>query len=111
MRKPGRRAFTREVGQVGLYWTVEVEPELETSQHVPPQAATRFSLRLQTAAANFVRPASSPLVGALSPMPRQDSPHADVDQQTNEKKRKEKNESPLPDEKGQRQVTQVTHGI
>jgi hypothetical protein len=44
-------------------------------------------------------------------MRRQDGPHADVDQQTNEKKRKEKNESPWPDEKGQRQVSQVTHGI
>ncbi|MGA2441561.1 MAG: hypothetical protein ABSH08_11420 [Tepidisphaeraceae bacterium] len=29
----------------------------ETPQHLPPQAATRFSLLFQTAAANVVRPA------------------------------------------------------
>jgi len=33
-------------------WTVEVERELETPQHLPPKAATGLSFRLQKAVAN-----------------------------------------------------------
>jgi len=51
--------FHGEVEQGGLRRTVELERELETPQHRPPMAATRFSLRWQTAAANVAGPASS----------------------------------------------------
>jgi len=44
-------------------------------------------------------------------MGRQHSPHADVDQQARDQEGQKKNESVLPDEKSQREVSQVTHGI
>jgi len=50
----------RRSGKWGCIATVEVERELETPQHLPPQAATGFSLRSQKAVANVNRRASGP---------------------------------------------------
>jgi hypothetical protein len=42
-------------------------------------------------------------------MGREGGVYADVNQQARDQKGQEKNESLLPDEEGQRQITQVTH--
>jgi hypothetical protein len=42
-------------------------------------------------------------------MGRQRGAHGEVNQQAGDQKGQKKDESVLPDEKGQRQVTQVTH--
>ena len=68
LRRPVRRTFARWRGRsdkVGRIGTVEVEHELETPPHRPPQAATL--VHLQEGASNVIRPARCSRIGTESP--------------------------------------------